>query len=81
MPIVDEVDEFEANLAQLRRLREEAGTPDIEVTVCAWEADEQLLARCAELGAARCAVVAPAHDLAALRSFLDSYSRTANRVG
>jgi len=81
MPIVYEGDEFEANLALLRRLREEAGKPDIEVMVSAWEADEQLLARCAELGATRCAVVAPAHDRAALQAFLDSYSRIANRIG
>jgi probable F420-dependent oxidoreductase len=81
MPVVEEVDEFETDLAQLRRLREEAGKPDIEVTVCAWEADERLLARCAELGATRCAVVAPAHDLATFQAFLDSYTRIANRVG
>jgi hypothetical protein len=51
MPVVDEVGEFETNLAQLWRLAVEAGKPDIEVTVCAWEADGQLFARCAELGA------------------------------
>jgi hypothetical protein len=81
MPVVEDVDEFATDLAQLRRLREDAGRPDIEVTVCAWEPGEQLLARCAELGATRCAVVAPAHDLATFQAFLDSYARIANRVG
>jgi hypothetical protein len=52
----------------------------MEVTAVVWELDERLLARCAELGVTRCAVVAPTQDLATLQSFLDRYLQVANRV-
>jgi probable F420-dependent oxidoreductase len=80
MPIVEETAEFETQLAELHRLCEEAGRPDMEVTAFMWEPDEQLLARCAELGVTRCVVWAPIQDLAALQSFLDSYAQTADRI-
>ena len=80
MPIVEELDEFESQLAELRRLCREAGRPDMEVTAFAWELDERLMARCAELGVTRFTVWMPIQDLAALPSFLDSYTRIANRV-
>ena len=80
MPIVEEASEFETQLAELHRFCEEANRPDIEVTAFAWEPDEQLLARCAELGVSRFTVWAPIDDLAALQSFLDSYARIAGVV-
>ncbi|HMD91425.1 MAG TPA: LLM class F420-dependent oxidoreductase [Trebonia sp.] len=80
MPIVEEAAEFETQLAGLHRLCEEASRPDMEVTAFAWEPDEQLLARCAELGVSRCIVWAPIQDLAALLAFLDSYARIADRA-
>ena len=52
----------------------------MEVTAFAWELDERLMARCAELGVTRFTIWMPIKDLAALPSFLDSYTRIANRV-
>jgi alkanesulfonate monooxygenase SsuD/methylene tetrahydromethanopterin reductase-like flavin-dependent oxidoreductase (luciferase family) len=80
MPVVVEAAGFEAQLTQLHRLCEEAGRPDLEVTAAVWELDERLLARCAELGVYRCAVVAPTQDMAALQSFLERYLQVADRV-
>jgi probable F420-dependent oxidoreductase len=80
MPIIDDVAEFEAQLAEVHRLSEEAGRPDMETTVFAWEPDERFLGRCAELGVTRFTTLAPIQDLATLSSFLDGYARTADRV-
>jgi probable F420-dependent oxidoreductase len=80
MPIVEELDEFESQLAELRRLCREVGRPDMEVTAFAWELDERLVARCAELGVTRFTVWMPIQDPAALPSFLDSYTRIASRA-
>jgi probable F420-dependent oxidoreductase len=80
MPVVAEAAGFEAKLTQLHRLCEEAGRPDLQVTAAVWELGERLLARCAELGIYRCAVVAPTRDMAALQSFLDRYRQIADRV-
>ena len=80
MPVVIDAVEFETQLTELRRLCKEAGRPAMEVTAVVWELDERLLARCAELGVTRCAVVAPTKDLATLQSFLDRYLQVANRV-
>jgi probable F420-dependent oxidoreductase len=79
-PIVEDVPEFQAQLAQLRKLCEEADREAIEVTAFTWSADEQLLAGCAELGASRCVVWAPVEDRASLQSFLDHYLQVADRV-
>jgi probable F420-dependent oxidoreductase len=79
-PIVEDVPGFQAQLAQLRKLCEEAGRQAIEVTAFTWSADEQLLAGCAELGASRCVVWAPVEDRASLQSFLDHYLQVADRV-
>jgi len=84
MPVVVDVTEFEQQLSQLRRICEQAGrNPQIEVTAVvvppddadlgAWEPDQQLLERCAELGVIRCATWAPMRDLAVLRAFLERY--------
>lgn len=80
MPIIEEVAEFEAQLTDVRRLCEEAGRPGLEVTAFAWEPEERLMARCAELGLNRFTTWAPIQDLAALSSFLDSYARIAEQV-
>jgi nucleotidyltransferase/DNA polymerase involved in DNA repair len=50
------------------------------VTAAVWGLGERLLARCAELGIYRCAVVAPTRDMGALQSFLDRYRQVADRV-
>jgi probable F420-dependent oxidoreductase len=80
MPEVEEVAEFEAQLTDVRRLCEEAGRPGLEVTAFAWEPEERLMARCAELGVNRFTTWAPIQDLAALLSLLDSYARIAEQV-
>jgi alkanesulfonate monooxygenase SsuD/methylene tetrahydromethanopterin reductase-like flavin-dependent oxidoreductase (luciferase family) len=79
-PIVFDVPEFQAQLAQLSKLCEEAGRPVIGVTAFTWTVDERLLAACAELGATRCVVRAPVQDLTSLQSFLDHYLQVADRV-
>jgi probable F420-dependent oxidoreductase len=79
-PIVEDIPEFQAQLAQFRKLCAEAGRQAIEVTAFTWSADEQLLAGCSEPGAARCVVWAPVQDLASLQSFLDHYLQVADRV-
>ena len=56
------------------------GGPAIDVTAFTWEADERLLAGCAELGASRCVVWAPVQDLTSLQSFLDRYLQVAGEV-
>jgi probable F420-dependent oxidoreductase len=80
MPEVEDLAEFEAQLAEVRRLCAEAGRPGLEVTAFAWEPDEGLMARCAELGVSRFAVWAPVQDLGALSSFVDRYARMAEHV-
>jgi probable F420-dependent oxidoreductase len=79
IPVVTDPVEFEASLTQLRRLCREKGRPVLPVTTLVFEPDEDLLARCAELGAVRCAVLAPLQDMATLRSFLDRCSQIAAR--
>lgn len=80
MPVVVEAAGFERQLAEVHRLCAEAGRAAIEVTACAWEPDEQLLRRCAQLGVSRCAVVAPTRDMAALQAFLERYLHAADRA-
>jgi hypothetical protein len=80
MPIVTDWLEFQTRQAELHRLCAEAGRADLDVTVCLVEPDEQLLARCAELGIGRCVVVAPSRDKAALLSFLDHFLAVTGRV-
>jgi probable F420-dependent oxidoreductase len=79
-PIIGDQAEFRAQRTQLQRLCAEAGRDDLDVTAFLFELDEQLLAFCAELGVARCAVVAPTRDLTTLQSFLDRYLAVAERV-
>jgi len=79
-PVVFDIHKFQTQLAQLTELCEDAGRSPIEVTAFTWSADEQLLAGCAEFGAARCVVWAPVQDLTSLRSFLDHYLQVADRV-
>ena len=52
-----------------------------QVTVLAFELDEDLLARCAQLGVTRYVALAPASDPATMHSFLDRCSQIADRVG
>jgi probable F420-dependent oxidoreductase len=78
MPEVGDLAEFEAQLAEVRRLRAETGRPGLEVTAFAWEPEERLMAGCAELGVSRFAVWAPIEDLGALSSFLDGYAGIAD---
>ena len=80
MPVVGDALQFETRLTQLRLLCEEAGRPDIEITACMWEIDEKLMARCAELGAARLVLYVPTEDKSALESFLDRYLDVAESV-
>jgi probable F420-dependent oxidoreductase len=80
MPEVEDLADFEAQLSEVRRLTEEAGRPGLEVTAFAWEPDERLMERCAELGVSRFAVWAPIQDSDALSSFLDGYARIAGPV-
>jgi probable F420-dependent oxidoreductase len=80
MPEIEEPADFEAQLAEVRRLCAEAGRPALEVTAFAWEPDERLLARCAELGVRRFTVWAPIQDLDALAAFLDGFTRMAERT-
>jgi probable F420-dependent oxidoreductase len=81
IPLVTDPGEFEAKLTQLQRLCQDKGRPAPQVTVLAFELDEDLLARCVQLGVTRYAALAPANDLATLRSFLDRCSRIADRIG
>lgn len=82
MPIVDEIAIFEEQLAELRRLCDEAGRARIPVTVCLWALDEGLMARCADLGVDRLVVIRPdVGDVAAVRSFLDDYAENERRIG
>jgi probable F420-dependent oxidoreductase len=80
MPEIEEPADFEAQLAEVRRLCAEAGRPALEVTAFAWEPDERLLARCAELGVRRFTVWAPIQDLDTLAAFLDGFTRMAERT-
>jgi alkanesulfonate monooxygenase SsuD/methylene tetrahydromethanopterin reductase-like flavin-dependent oxidoreductase (luciferase family) len=80
MPEVEDLAEFEAQVTEVRRLCAEAGRPGLEVTAFAWEPDERLMARCAELGVSRFAVWAPIQELDALSSFLDGYAGIADLV-
>jgi probable F420-dependent oxidoreductase len=80
MPEIEEPADFEAQLAEVRRLCAEAGRPALEVTAFAREPDERLLARCAELGVRRFTVWAPIQDLDALAAFLDGFTRMAERT-
>ena len=73
MPVVGDALQFETRLTQLRLLCEEAGRPDIGITACTWEIDEKLMARYAELGAARLVLYVPTQDKSVLESFLDRY--------
>jgi probable F420-dependent oxidoreductase len=83
MPIVDDVSEFEAQLAQLQHFCKETGRTDIEVTAVMWEPepDDQLLARCAELGVSRCILPAPIDDLSVLQAYLERCLEVAERAG
>lgn len=80
IPLVTDAGEFEVKLTQLQRLCQEKGRPTPETTALALELDEDLLARCVELGVTRSVVLAPANDLATLCSFLDRCSQIANRI-
>ncbi len=80
IPVVTDAGEFEASLTQLQRLCQEKSRPTPPVTTLVFEPDEDLLARCAELGVTRCAVLAPTQDLATLRSFLGRCSQIAART-
>jgi probable F420-dependent oxidoreductase len=80
MPEIEDLAEFEAQLTEVRRLCAEAGRPGLEVTAFAWEPEEGLMARCAELGVSRFTTWAPIHDLDTLSSFLDSYARITEQV-
>ena len=79
LAVVTDRTEFEASLADLTQACEVVGRPRIEVTACLFEADEGLLAVCAEHGVTRCAILAPTHDRAAFESFLDECSRLSLR--
>jgi probable F420-dependent oxidoreductase len=80
MPEVTDTGSFKAKLGELRELFEKQGRPEPQVTGVLFEADEELLASCAELGVTRCIVLAPSRDLALLRSFLDNCSQLAAAV-
>jgi probable F420-dependent oxidoreductase len=80
MPVVEDAQQFTAQLSELHRLCEEAGRPDIEVTAALWGIDEPLMAHCAELGVARLVVIAPTHNSAALQSFLNQYVDVAGQI-
>jgi probable F420-dependent oxidoreductase len=74
MPEVEDLTEVETKLGEVRQLCAQAGRPALEVTAFAWEPDERVMARCAELGVSRFAVWAPIQDLDTLSSFLDGYA-------
>jgi probable F420-dependent oxidoreductase len=75
MPEVEDLTDFETKLGEVRQLCAQAGRPDLEVTAFAWEPDERVMARCAELGVSRFAVWAPVQDLDTLSAFLAGYVR------
>jgi probable F420-dependent oxidoreductase len=80
LPVVVSAADFEQQLTHLRGLREQAGKPDIEVTAILVEINHELMTRCAQLGVARFAVIAPIQDRDQLHSFLDQYFSTADRI-
>jgi probable F420-dependent oxidoreductase len=80
LPIVVDAASFEQQLTLLKRLLGQAGRPDIEVTACFVEINRELMTRCAQLGVARFAVIAPIQDRDRLQSFLDQYLNTADRI-
>jgi probable F420-dependent oxidoreductase len=80
LPVVVNAADFEQQLTHLRGLREQAGKPDIEVTAILVEINHELMTRCAQLGVARFAVIAPIQDRDQLHSFLDQYFSTADRI-
>lgn len=61
LPVVTDSEQLEANLAKLRRACERVGHPSLSPTACLYETDERLIARCAALGVARCAIRAPTY--------------------
>ena len=75
LAIIGDKAEFKRALADLTLACQEVGSLRVEVTACLFEIDEPLLAVCAEHGVARCAIVAPTYDQAALESFLDECTR------
>lgn len=83
MPIVGDATELETQLTQLQHFCELAGRENIEVTAVIWEseANDQLLARCAELGVSRCLMVLLIEDLSTLQACLERYLQVAERAG
>jgi alkanesulfonate monooxygenase SsuD/methylene tetrahydromethanopterin reductase-like flavin-dependent oxidoreductase (luciferase family) len=80
IPGIEEIAAFEEQRAEVYRLCDEAGRPPIGITVCAF--DQSLMSRCSELGVDRFVVaVSEAHELTALRSFLDGYAALGTRLG
>lgn len=71
-PVVDDLGDFEQGLARWRRLRADAGLGPGDVTVFAFDLDEERLARFAELGVTRIVVQVPIDDADALRRRLDA---------
>jgi probable F420-dependent oxidoreductase len=80
LPVVVDATEFEQQLTRLRRLREQAEKPDIDVNAVLVEINHELMKRCAQLGVTRFAVIAPIQDRDRLHSFLDQYLSTADRI-
>jgi probable F420-dependent oxidoreductase len=80
MPIVDDLDEFDAQLEQLRVACDAADRAMLPVTACFGEVDEELIAACLDRGLERCVVAVSLDDRAALQSFLASYLSLRDRL-
>jgi len=70
-PVVDDPAELERGLAEWRRLRADAGLEPGEVTVFAFDLDDERLARFGELGVSRIVVQVPIGDADELLRRLD----------
>lgn len=82
MPIIDGIQTFQEQQAEMHRLCDEAGRPHLPVTVCPWTLDGELMARFAEVGTDRLVTVRPdVGDVGGLQRFLDDYVELGRRVG
>jgi probable F420-dependent oxidoreductase len=75
LPVVEDLQEFDAQRAELVRSCDHAGRGTPEVTACLNDLEESLVVGCLERGVTRCVILAPTEDREAFRSFLATCSR------
>jgi probable F420-dependent oxidoreductase len=80
LPVVEDVQEFEAQRAELVRFCDEVGRVLPEVTACLNRLDEALVVDCVDRGVTRCVIVAPTEDREVFQSFLATCTRLRERL-